>query len=245
VEILEKVKEVAGRSGIQVEIKVYEDYKQLNPAVTAGELDLNSFQYIPYLTEYLENNRGVKLIALGATYVSPMGIYSKKIKSLDELKEGDSVGIPNDPSNGGRALFLLQKAGKITLRETIGLTAGPQDIISNPLNLKFIMLEVSDIPSARDEATIIAINTNYAQPLGIVPLRDAIYLEAEDSPYVNIIVTREEDKDRPDYLKFVKSYQSQEVADFIIQKYKGSTIPVFPYIKRPTSTKNNLGEEKP
>jgi D-methionine transport system substrate-binding protein len=231
VAFLEKAAEVAGRAGVKVTIKEFSDYAQLNPALAAGDITLNSFQHVPYLESYLKDNPG-DLVSIGSTYIAPMGIYSKTIKSLDELKEGDVVAIPNDPSNGGRALLLLEKAGKIKLKPGAGITATPYDIAENPLKLKITEVDAAQTPNALDDAAAAAINNNYATPRGLNPLRDAIFLEASDSPYVNIIVARGSEKDNPGCLAFVKAYQSQEVADLIIETDKGATIPAFPYAKK-------------
>ncbi|MDR2460868.1 MAG: MetQ/NlpA family ABC transporter substrate-binding protein [Deltaproteobacteria bacterium] len=231
VAFLEKAVEVAAKDGLKVTIKEFSDYPQLNPALVSGDIDLNSFQHIPYLDSFLRDNPS-DLVSIGTTYIAPMGIYSKRIKSLEELKEGDIVAIPNDPSNGGRALLLLEKAGKITLRPDAGITATPFDVEENPLKLKIIAVDAAQAPTALDDAAAVAINNNYATPLGLNPLNDAIFLEDADSPYVNIIVARGADKDNPQYLQFVKAYQSQEVADLIIATDKGATIPAFPYEKK-------------
>jgi D-methionine transport system substrate-binding protein len=228
---LEKAAEVAAKGGLKVAIKEFSDYAQLNPALAAGDINLNSFQHVPYLKAYLEDNAS-DLVSIGTTYVAPMGIYSKTIKSLEELKEGDIVAIPNDPSNGGRALFLLQKAGKISLDPKAGILLTPYDIKDNPLKLKIVEVDAAQAPKALDDAVAVAINNNYATPVGLNPLKDAIFLEDADSPYVNIIVARGSEKDNVNYQKFVKAYQSQPVADLILATDKGATLPAFPFEKK-------------
>jgi D-methionine transport system substrate-binding protein len=230
VDILHKAAEVAAQDGLIVTIKEFSDYAQLNPALAAGEIELNSFQHIPYLSEFLADHK-LDLVSIGTTYVAPMGFFSKKIKSLDELKAGDVVVIPNDPSNGGRALLLLAKAGKITLRDGVSITPTPLDIVSNPLNLKIVEVDAAQTPISLEDATIAAINNNYAHPFGLNPYKDSIYLEDANSPYVNIIVARGAEKNNPKFLKFVKAYQSQAVAEFILEKFEGATIPAFPFQK--------------
>ncbi|MDR2199071.1 MAG: MetQ/NlpA family ABC transporter substrate-binding protein [Deltaproteobacteria bacterium] len=233
VDILEKAVEIAARDGLKVEIKEFSDYTQLNPVLAAGEIDLNAFQHIPYLEEYLKANPDAKLVVIGKTYVSPLGFYSKKIKSLDELKKGDTVTIPNDASNGGRALLLLEKAGKIKLKEGVGITPTVLDIVENPLEIKIVEVDAAQTPSTLDDPAVVAaaINNNYAQPLGINPSKDSIFLEDANSPYINVIVAREGDAKNPDYLRFVKAYQTKEVADFILEKFEGSTLPAYEYDK--------------
>ena len=230
VEILEKARDVAAKNGLTVEIIEFSDYVRPNLALADKEVDLNSFQHMPYL-ESFNKDRGLGLISIGTTYVSPIGFFSKKIKSLDELKEGDSLSIPNDPTNGGRALLLLQKAGFVKLREGAGLTATPFDIVENKLNLKILELDAAQTPRSLDDVAAAAINNTFAIPAGLNPIKDAIYLEDADSPYVNVVVARPEDKDNPLYKKFVEAYQSPEVAEFILTRFEGSTLPAFEYKK--------------
>ncbi|MDR3153900.1 MAG: MetQ/NlpA family lipoprotein [Deltaproteobacteria bacterium] len=227
VDMLQKAAEVAGRSGLQVEIREFSDYAQLNPVLAAGEIDLNAFQHVPYLDSYLKDHPDEKLVSIGSTYISPMGYFSKKIKSLDELKKGDAVAIPNDPSNGGRALLLLQAAGKIKVDPAKGISPTPLDVTENPLELKIIEVEASQTYTSLEDVAAAAINNNFAQDAGINPLKDSIYLEDSDSPYVNVIAAREADKENPRYLAFVAAYQTKEVADFILERFGGATIPAF------------------
>lgn len=230
VEILEKARDVAAKNGLTVEIIEFNDYVLPNLALSEGEIDVNSFQHVPYLDSF-NKERKLNLVGIGTTYVSPIGFFSKKIKSLDELKDGDSLAIPSDPTNGGRALLLLQKAGFIKLKEGSGLTATPYDIVENRLKLKIVEMDAVQTPKAMDDVAASAINNTFAIPAGLNPIKDAIYLEDADSPYVNVIVARFEDKDKPVYKKFVKAYQSQEVADFILKRFEGSTLPAFEYKK--------------
>jgi len=230
VEILEKARDVAAKNGLNVEIIEFSDYVRPNLALADGEIDVNSFQHMPYL-ESFNQERKLNLISIGTTYVSPIGYFSKKIKSLDELKEGDKLAIPNDPTNGGRALLLLQKAGFIKLREGSGLTATPFDIVENKLNLQIIEVDAAQTPRSLDDVAASAINNTFAIPAGLSPIKDAIYLEDADSPYVNVVVARPENKDNPVYKKFMEAYQSQEVADFILKRFEGSTLPAFEYKK--------------
>ncbi|MDR1315106.1 MAG: MetQ/NlpA family ABC transporter substrate-binding protein [Deltaproteobacteria bacterium] len=230
VDMLEKAVEVAAKDGLSVEIREFSDYGQLNPALAAGDIDLNSFQHVPFLESYLKDHAD-GLVAIGSTYISPIGFFSKKIKSLDELKKGDTVVIPNDPSNGGRALLLLQAAGKIKLKPEAGITPTPFDVTENVLELKLVEVDAAQTFASMEDAAAAAINNNYAQDAGLNPLKDSIYLEDKNSRYVNVIVARAADKDNPRYLQFVKAYQSKEVADFILEKFGGATIPAFEYAK--------------
>ena len=230
VEILEKARDVAAKNGLMVEIIEFSDYVRPNLALAEKEVDLNSFQHIPYL-ETFSRDRGLDLTSIGTTYVSPMGFFSKKIKSLDELKKGDTLTIPNDPTNGGRALLLLQKAGFITVDPKAGLTATPHDITENRLGLRIVEVDAAQTPRSLEDVVAAAVNNTYAIPAGLIPIRDAIYLEDADSPYVNVIVARTSDKDNPLFQKFVQAYQSQEVAEFILEHFLGSTLPAFDYRK--------------
>jgi len=231
VEILEKAAEVAKSNGLEVEIIEFSDYVQPNIALANKELDLNSFQHVPYLEEFSKEHN-LSLVSIGTTYISPIGYYSKKIKSLDELKDGDTVAIPNDPTNGGRSLLLLQKAGLIKLKEGTGLTATPFDIVENKLNLKIHEVDAAQTPRSLDDVAAAAVNNTFATAAKLNPLKDAIYLEDIESPYVNIIAARLEDKNNATYKKFVAAYQSQIVADFILEKFSGATVPIFPYKKK-------------
>ena len=229
-QILEKVKEVAAKNGLIVEIVPFSDYVRPNLALADKDVDLNSFQHVPYLETFCKE-RNLDLVSIGTTYVSPIGFFSKKIQTLDDLQEGDNLAVPNDPTNGGRALLLLQKAGFITVDPEVGLLATPHDITENNLGLKIIEVDAAQTPRTMDDVAAAAINNTFAIPAGLNPATDAIYLEDADSPYVNVIAARAEDKDNPLYKKFVQAYQSQEVADFILSEFKGSTLPAFSYRK--------------
>jgi len=230
VEILEKARDVAAKNGLTVEIIEFSDYVRPNLALADKEIDLNSFQHIPYL-ESFSKERNLDLVSIGTTYVSPIGYFSKKIKSLDGLKKGDSLAVPNDPTNGGRALLLLQKAGFIKVDPKAGLTATPNDITENKLELKIIEVDAAQTPRSLEDVAAAAVNNTFAIPAGLIPTKDAIYLEDADSPYVNVIVARNGEQDNPLYKKFVQAYQSQEVAEFILNRFEGSTLPAFKYKK--------------
>lgn len=156
-----------------------------------------------------------------------MGIYSHKIKDLKELANGASVAIPNDPTNGGRALLLLQKAGLLKLKDGVNEKATVQDVIENPHNLKFQEVESAQVPRTLDDVDIAIINTNFAMQVNLVPTKDALFMEDNTSPYVNILVVREGDGDRPEIKALIKALTSQEVKDFINDKYKGAVVPAF------------------
>ena len=166
-------------------------------------------------------------MAIGKTITTPMGVYSEKLKSLDDLPEGGKVALPNDPTNGGRALLLLQDKGVITLAEGTGLTPTPLDVTENAKNLKFLELDAAQLPRALADADVAIINTNYALEAGLNPEKDAIAIEAAESPYANIIVVRTADKDAPWAKTLVDSYHSDAVKKYIQDKYTGAVIPAW------------------
>lgn len=222
-QIFEVVKKVAEKDGLKLQIVEFNDYVQPNAALAAGDLDANSYQHQPYL-DAANKDRGYKLVTIAQTVTFPLGIYSKKVKSLNDLKEGARVAIPNDPTNGGRALLLLQDKGLIKLKADAGLKATPLDITSNAKKLKIVELDAAQLPRSLDEVDAAAVNTNYAIPAGLQPNKDAIALEAAKSPYANVLVVRAQDKDKPQFAKLVKAYQSAEVKQFIDTQFKGSVI---------------------
>ena len=223
-QILEIVKKVAERDGLKLQIVEFNDYVQPNAALANGDLDINSYQHQPYLDNTVKD-RGYKLVSIAQTVTFPIGLYSKKVKTLDQIPAGGRIAIPNDPTNGGRALLLLADKGLIKLKPEAGLKATPIDVIDNPKKLKIIELDAAQLPRALDEVDAAAVNTNYALPAGLVPTRDAIALEDPRSPYANVIAVRAQDKDNPAYKKFVKAYHSDEVKQFIAKEFKGSLIP--------------------
>ena len=225
-QILEVVKKVAEKDGLKLQIVEFNDYVQPNAALSAGDLDANSYQHQPYL-DSANKDRGYKLVTIAQTVTFPIGIYSKKVKSLNELKEGARFAIPNDPTNGGRVLLLLQEKGLIKLKADAGLKATPLDISDNPKKLKIIELDAAQLPRALDEVDAAAVNTNFAIQAGLQPNKDAIALEAAKSPYANVLVVRAQDKDKPALQKLVKAYHSEEVKQFIATQFKGSVIPAW------------------
>lgn len=226
--IFEVVKKVASRNGLDIKVVVFNDYQLPNAALNAGDLDANAFQHKPFLDGQIKA-RGFDIVPVGLTVTAPLGFYSRKVKSLDDLKEGASVGIQNDPSNGNRALLLLQTYKLITLKpEAVERgNATPQDVVSNPRKLKLIALDAAQLPRSLDDLDAASINNDFAEKAGLVPARDAIAREAAKSPYANLIAVRRADQDKPWVKKLVSAYQSQEVRDFIEHEYKGSLIPAF------------------
>lgn len=225
-EILEKVKEVAAKDGLEVEIKAFSDFQMPNIALVEKEIDANSYQTIPFLETY-KKEHGADLTPVGETVLNPMGVYSHTIKSLDELKEGDKIGLPNDPTNSVRALMVFQSAGLIKLKDGVGDEATVLEIVENPKKLEFIELDAAQIAKQLDDLAAAAINTSYAIKNNLHPGKDAIFLEPKDSKHHNVIVVRTENKDDVAVQKLVKAYQSDEVKTFIEEHFEGSVIPVW------------------
>ena len=225
-QIFEQVKKIAEKDGLKIQIVEFSDYIQPNAALAAGDLDGNSYQHKPFLDQQVKD-RGYKISNVGYTVNFPIGIYSKKVKSLKDLKEGARVGIPNDPTNGGRVLLVLQDQGLIKLKPESGLKATALDVIDNPKKIKFVELDAAQLPRSLDDLDASAINTNYALSAGLDPVKDAIAREAAKSPYVNLLAVRDQDKDKPWVAKLVKAYQSEETRKFIQSEFKGSVLVGF------------------
>jgi D-methionine transport system substrate-binding protein len=222
-QVMEVVKQVAAKNGLTIKIIEFSDYVQPNAALAGGDLDANSYQHAPYLDAQVKD-RGYKLIKIADTVTFPMGIYSKKIKSLSELKPGARIAVPNDPTNGGRALLLLQSQGLIKLRADAGLKATPLDIVENPRKLKIVELDAAQIPRSLDDVDAAAINTNFAMEAGLKPKQDAIAIEDPKGPYVNILAIREADRNKPWVAKLVAAYHSPEVKQYVESKFGGAVI---------------------
>ena len=225
-QIFEVVKKIAEKDGLKIQIVEFSDYVQPNAALAAGDLDGNSYQHKPYLDAQVKD-RGYKIVSVGNTVNFPIGIYSKKVKDLKDLKEGARVGIPNDPTNGGRVLLVFQDKGLIKLKPEAGLKATPLDIVENPKKIKFVEVDAAQLPRTLDDLDASAINTNFALSAGLNPGKDAISQENAKSPYVNLLAVREQDKDKPWVAKLVKAYHSEEIRKFIQTEFKGSVIPGF------------------
>ncbi|WP_073524518.1 MetQ/NlpA family ABC transporter substrate-binding protein [Pseudomonas fluorescens] len=225
-EILELIKPTLAKEGVDLQIKVFTDYVQPNVQVAEKRLDANYFQTLPYL-ENFNKGKGTNLITVVGVHVEPFGGYSKKIKKIEDLKDGAIVAIPNEGSNSGRALLLLQKAGVITLKDPTNALATPKDIASNPKNLKFKELESALLPRVLDQVDLDLINTNYALEAGLNPAKDALIIEDAKSPYVNFLVARPDNKDSDAIQKLAKALTSPEVKAFIEKKYNGAVVPAF------------------
>ncbi|WP_249871506.1 MetQ/NlpA family ABC transporter substrate-binding protein [Oceanobacillus saliphilus] len=223
-QIVEVAADVAAEQGLEIEIKVFSDYVLPNTALAEGDLSANSYQHGPFLDQFNEDH-GTDLIPVGKTILNPMGVYSETYQSIEDLPDGATFGLPNDPTNGGRALFILEEAGVITLAEGKQETASIYDVVENPKNLEFIELDAAQIPNQLSEVDAAAINTNFALGAGMNPKEDSILLESTNSPYVNFIVVRAENENDPVIEKLVNAYQSEEVKTFIEEEFQGSVIP--------------------
>ena len=223
-EILEVVKPILAKDGYTLEIKEFNDYTVPNLATEDGDLDANYFQHLPYLDEF-NKNKGTHLVKTVGVHLEPMGVYSKKIKDIKELKEGSSVSIPNDPTNESRALDVLASAGLIKLNNNPLKT--PLDIVENPKKLKFEEIETAQVPRTLDDVTIAVINTNYAMNANLNPTKDALVLESKDSPYTNYVVVKAGNENSPKTKALDKAITSPEVKKFIEEKYKGAILPTF------------------
>lgn len=223
-EILELVKDTLAAQGIGLEITVFNDYLVPNAALADGSLDANYFQHLPYLENYNAEN-GTDLVNAGGIHIEPLGIYPGRVATLEELADGAVIGIPNDPTNEARALALLETLGYISLNADAGLDAMPKDIIDNPKNLQFTELEAAQLPVTLPDLDFAVINGNYAVEAG---LGDSVLAtEGAESPYVNVVAVRNGDETRPEIEALLAALQSDEVRDFINEKYGGIVVPVF------------------
>lgn len=225
-EILEFVKPELAKQGLTLDIRVFNDYVQPNLQVDQGQIDVNYFQTKPYLGEF-NAAQGTKLVPIASIHVEPLGAYSRKWKRAEQLPQGAAVAIPNEPSNGGRALLLLQKADLIRLRDPADPLATLKDIVANPKQLQFRELEAATLPRVLGEVDLALINTNYALDADLNPVRDALFIEDGNSPYVNLVVGRPGSDKDPRVQKLVAALRSPAVRAFIEQKYQGAVLPSF------------------
>lgn len=225
-EILQVVKPILEKEGIDLQIVEFSDYVQPNLALNDKELDANYFQHVPYLENFVAEHN-VNLVSAAGIHIEPMGVYSKKIKDLKEIKDGAAIAIPNDPTNGGRSLLLLEKAGLLKLKDGVGVKATVQDVVDNPKHLQFKEVEAAQVPRALEDVDAAVINTNYAMQADLVPTKDALIIEDSSSPYVNIVAVRKGDENRPEIQALIKALKSDDVKKFINEKYKGAVVPAF------------------
>ncbi len=227
-DIVNYVKEnLAPAAGLDIEVVEFTDYVQPNLALADGTIDANFFQHLPYLTDF-NVQHGTDLVSIAAVHIEPLGIYSRKIQSLDELGDGAVVAIPNDATNAGRALNLLAANGLITLKDGVGYSATENDITANPKNLKITELEAAQLVRSLEDTAISVINGNYALEGGLVPGTDALALESgENNPYANILVVKSGRETEEGIRILASLLTSPEVKKFIEENYNGSVIPAY------------------
>lgn len=224
----EQVAEVAAKVAkeqynLEVELVSFSDYVTPNVALSDGSLDINAFQHKPYLDKQIAD-RGYELVPVGNTFVYPIAAYSKVVKSLDELADGAKVAVPNDPTNLGRSLLLLEQQGLIEVDDAVGLEATPLNITGNPKNLDIVELEAPQLPRSLDDVAFAVINTTYASQIDLLPGRDSLFVEDKESPYVNLIVSRKDNQNDERVQTFVKAYQSEEVYQAALELFKGGVV---------------------
>lgn len=225
-EILQVVKPMLAKEGVTLDVRVFNDYVQPNDQLVQKQVDVNYFQTEPYLDAY-NRDRKTDMVTVTGVHIEPFGAYSRRFKSLAELPAGAEVVIPNDPSNNSRALILLDKAGVIRLKDASNALSTQRDIVANPKQLKFRELDSAMLPRVLDQVDLALINTNYALDAGLNPTKDALAIESSDSPYVNFLVARPDNKDDARVQKLARALNSPEVKAFIEQKYKGAVLPAF------------------
>jgi len=224
-ELLNLIKDDLATQGITLKVVEFNDYVQPNVAVIAGDLDANFFQHIPYLDSNAEWSS--KLVSAFGVHVEPFGLYSAKYKHVKDLPNGATIAIPNDPSNGGRALLLLQSKGLITLKTGNKLTATPRDIADNPKNFRFQELEAAQLPRSLEDVDAATINGNYALEAKLNPVKDALIIEGADSPYVNIVVVQKGKQNDPGIIALKNALLSNKVKNYIDSHYGGGVVAVF------------------
>lgn len=225
-EILNLVKDDLKKQNVDLEIIDFTDYVTPNLALADKEIDANYFQHTPYLEKFAQE-KGLDLKSAGKVHVEPLGVFSKKYKSLEEIPQKSIIAIPSDPSNGGRALILLHNNGIIKLADPTNLYATEFDIVENPKDLRFKPLEAPQLPRVLPDVAAAVINGNYAIEAGFIPTKDALILEGPESPYANIIAVRSGDENKEDIVKLIKALQSEKVKKYILEKYNGGVVPAF------------------
>ncbi|NLY64650.1 MAG: MetQ/NlpA family ABC transporter substrate-binding protein [Alcaligenaceae bacterium] len=216
------VKQVAAKQGLEVKLIEFSDFIQPNAALDSKDIDVNIYQHRPFM-QAQNSTRGYKLVPVADAVVQLMGIYSNRYKKLDELPDNATIAIPNDPSNGARALLVLQAAKLIKIKDGVSTTASLFDIVENPKKLKFIEIEAAQLPHSLSDVDAAAVNSAYAIPAGLDPAKDTLALEDEKADFaVVVIAAREDNKDDPRIARFIKAYQSDEVKAFVEKTFPGA-----------------------
>ncbi|MDD3823359.1 MAG: MetQ/NlpA family ABC transporter substrate-binding protein [Sphaerochaetaceae bacterium] len=225
--LLNLVVEDLAAEGITLKVVEFTDYVTPNKALEDGQIDANFFQHIPYL-ESFNKEQGYHLVNAGGIHIEPIALYSRSVKNLSELGQGATIAIPNDPTNGGRALLLLESANLITLKDGAGITATPYDIKDNPKGLKFREIEAASLPRVLSDVDAAVINGNYAIPAGLKANKDGLVVEGADSPYVNVVAVKEGSENDPAIKALVKALQSKKIKDYVAKTYpNGEVVVVF------------------
>ncbi|MGY5611856.1 methionine ABC transporter substrate-binding lipoprotein MetQ [Vibrio brasiliensis] len=209
--------------GLEVELVTFTDYVTPNAALDDGSIDINAFQHKPYLDQQVAD-RSYKLTIAGNTFVYPIAGYSKQVTSVEEIQDGARIAVPNDPTNLGRSLLLLEQQGLLKLREGVGLLATVRDIVENPKNITIVELDAAQLPRSLDDVALSVINTTYASSINLTPQKDGIFVEDKESPYVNLIVAREDNVQAENVQNFVKSYQTEEVYNAASDIFQGGVV---------------------
>lgn len=209
--------------GLDVELVTFTDYVTPNAALDDGSVDVNAFQHKPYLDQQI-TDRGYKLAIAGNTFVYPIAGYSKQVKSVDDIQDGARIAVPNDPTNLGRSLLLLEQQGLIKLREGAGLLATVRDIVENPKNIQIVELDAAQLPRSLDDVALSIINTTYASSINLTPQKDGVFVEGKESPYVNLIVAREDNVNAENVKQFVQSYQTDDVYNAASEIFQGGVV---------------------
>ncbi len=225
-ELLNLVKDDLKTQGVDLKVVDFTDYVTPNLALADGEIDANFFQHYPYLEKFV-TERGLKLVSAAKIHVEPLGVFSRKYTKLEDIPNKATIAIPNDPSNGGRALILLHNKGLIKLADPNNLYATEFDIVENPKNLKFKPIEAPQLPRVLPDVDAAVINGNYALEAGFSPVKEALTLEGEESPYANIIAVREGEEKREDIVKLINALQSEKVKQYILDNYNGGVVATF------------------
>lgn len=224
-DVVHAVAEEAKKQGMNVEVVEFSDYITPDKALAEGDLDLNSYQHAPFLNNFNTQNN-TKLVPIGNTILMRMGIYSDKIHDLKAVPDGAVVAIPNDPTNGGRGLVLLEKAGLIKLKAGVGFKATVNDVVENPKHLQFRELEAAQLPRSLADVDLAVITMNYVMSSGMDVKKQGLFWEADDEPLaVMVLAAREKDKDKPEYKKIAEIFHSAAVKKFIEDKFKGTIVP--------------------
>lgn len=226
-EIMDNVKKLAEKQGLKIEVVEFNDYVTPNVALFQGEVFANSMQHRPYLDATLQKEPKFDLVEVFKTVNFPMAAYSKTLKKGDAIPDGATIGIPNDPSNGGRAILVLANAGLIKVKDIKNVTTTVADITKNPHNFKFLELDAATIPRSLPDVTFAVINANYAIPAGLNPTKDSIILESADNPFVNIFVTKKTNESDPRIAKLKEIYQSADNEKFIMEHFQGTILPAW------------------